>query len=101
VVALFVSLQVFRRPSTTTRTFWFFCRNCRAAVFFKVNFQRVFVRFSVFMYVCFSVFVYVNYDFLLCFLLSLVAFKRIDLHHLPVSSTLFTRSQVPNSNIFL
>ena len=43
VVPLSVSLQVFRRPSTTTRTLSFFCRNCRAAVFFKVNFERVFV----------------------------------------------------------
>ena len=34
------------------------------------------------MYVCFSVFVYVNYDFLLCFLLSLVAFQRVELHHI-------------------
>ena len=43
LVPLSVSLQVFRRPSTTTRTLSFFCRNCRAAVFFKVNFERVFV----------------------------------------------------------
>ena len=44
---------------------------------------------------------FVTYDFFLCFLLSLVAFERVELHHLPVSSALFTRSQVPNSNIFL
>ena len=43
LVPLSVSLQVFRRPSTTTRTLSFFCRNCRAAVFFKVNFECVFV----------------------------------------------------------
>ncbi|QCE14162.1 hypothetical protein DEO72_LG11g1160 [Vigna unguiculata] len=43
LVPLSVSLQVFRRPSTTTRTLSFFCRNCRAAVFFKVNSERVFV----------------------------------------------------------
>ena len=43
LVPLSVSLQVFRRPSTTTRTLSFFCRNCRAAIFFKVNFERVFV----------------------------------------------------------
>ena len=36
---------------------------------------------------------FVTYDFLLCFLLSLVAFKRVELHHLPVSSALFTRSR--------
>jgi len=44
---------------------------------------------------------FVTYDFFLCFLLSLVAFERVELHHLPLSSALFTRSQVPNSNIFL
>ena len=44
---------------------------------------------------------FVTYDFHLCFLLSLVAFERVELHHLLVSSALFTRSQVPNSNIFL
>ncbi|QCD92978.1 hypothetical protein DEO72_LG5g1047 [Vigna unguiculata] len=37
LVPLSVSLQVFRRPSTTTRTLSFFCRNCRAAVFFKLS----------------------------------------------------------------
>jgi len=43
---------------------------------------------------------FVTYDFLLCFLLSLVALERVELHHLPLSST-FYALQVPNSNIFL
>ena len=32
---------------------------------------------------------FVTFDFLLCFLLSLVALKRVELHHLPLSSTFY------------
>ena len=32
---------------------------------------------------------FVTYDFLLCFLLSLVALERVELHHLPMSSAFY------------
>jgi len=32
---------------------------------------------------------FVTYDLLLCFLLSLIALKRVELHHLPLSSAFY------------